>query len=386
MQILCTLPENEHNQHFRISLIVNQWLVYTLLFKLPEYYKLMLQYKPIVVKLSNEKLSGIFLTKLGFCESWIGYLDQSIQTLTDAAKLCEASENAEEAGLAYMFLLQSYLFKSNLDQVFQTKKRFLRVMQQRFEPASYVRVFTYTSMCYAYLGDWPRAIEEGHEALRVAEEYSDDRLISFASAYISGVYTCKGELDKSLEYGKIAVKKAPTLANELWAKATLAWAICKSDETQKGVEILAEVVPIFRIGGQVMMEIYGGTMLGDGYMLAGNYEKAKQTLESCLELAEGCGMKYCIGWIHRLLGEVAMKTYHSEAFSHFKKSIDVLREIKANNELALAYAGLGRLYKQQGNKNHAREYLKKALAIFEQLGTLLEPDKIREDLVGLHET
>ena len=81
-----------------------------------------------------------------------------------------------------------------------------------------------------------------------------------------------------------------------------------------------------------------------------------------------------------------MKTYHSEAFSHFKKSIDVFREIKANNDLALAYASLGRLYKQQGNKNHACEYFKKALAIFEQLGTLLEPDKIREDLVGLHES
>ena len=61
----------------------------------------------------------------------------------------------------------------------------------------------------------------------------------------------------------------------------------------------------------------------------------------------------------------------------------MLQEINAENELALAYAGYGRLQKQQGQFAQAREYLTKALEIFERLGTLIEPDKVREVLTEL---
>jgi tetratricopeptide (TPR) repeat protein len=67
----------------------------------------------------------------------------------------------------------------------------------------------------------------------------------------------------------------------------------------------------------------------------------------------------------------------------FLKRIAVLREIKAENELALAYAGYGRLHKKQGQVAQAREYLTKALEIFERLGTLIEPDKVKEELGNL---
>jgi len=64
----------------------------------------------------------------------------------------------------------------------------------------------------------------------------------------------------------------------------------------------------------------------------------------------------------------------------------VLREIRAENELALAYEGYGRLQKQQGHIVQARKYLMEALEIFKRLGTLIEPEKIREELAQLPET
>ena len=47
---------------------------------------------------------------------------------------------------------------------------------------------------------------------------------------------------------------------------------------------------------------------------------------------------------------------------------------------------MGRYHKQQGNVEEARKYLTKALEIFERLGTLIEPDKVREELAELPET
>ena len=65
--------------------------------------------------------------------------------------------------------------------------------------------------------------------------------------------------------------------------------------------------------------------------------------------------------------------------------IAVLREIQAENELALAYADYGRLHKQQGDFTPARAYLTQALEIFERLGTLGEPEKVRQTLAALPE-
>jgi len=53
--------------------------------------------------------------------------------------------------------------------------------------------------------------------------------------------------------------------------------------------------------------------------------------------------------------------------------------------LALAYAGYGWLYRQQGNFAQARDYLTRALDIFNRLGTLLEPDRVRQVLAELPE-
>jgi tetratricopeptide (TPR) repeat protein len=125
--------------------------------------------------------------------------------------------------------------------------------------------------------------------------------------------------------------------------------------------------------------------LGEGYWLAGEVNKARQTLEEGLEIANRCGARYYVGFAQRLLGEIALKINPDQAAAHFEKSIALIRKIKAENELALAYAGYGRLQMQQGQFAQAREYLTKALEVFERLGTLIEPDKVREILAELRQ-
>jgi hypothetical protein len=96
-----------------------------------------------------------------------------------------------------------------------------------------------------------------------------------------------------------------------------------------------------------------------------------------------CGAKYYIGFAHRLLGELALKIKPTSASLHFERSIVVLIEIKAENELALAYAGYGRICMQKGQIAKDRPYPTKALEIFERLGTLIEPVKVRKLLAEL---
>jgi tetratricopeptide (TPR) repeat protein len=207
-------------------------------------------------------------------------------------------------------------------------------------------------------------------------------MISWSASNLSIAYTWKGDLARAVEYGELAIQKAPTPADKAFAQRGLGWAWCRSGELKRGIELLIGVLPIFR-AGFMASEIPLTCYLGEAYCLAGEDDKARQTIEKSLKIAERCGARYYAGFAQRLLGEIALKTDPVQGVSHFEKSIAIFQEIKAENELALAYAGYGRLHEQKGQIGKARDFLSKALVIFERLGTLIEPEKIRENLAEL---
>jgi tetratricopeptide (TPR) repeat protein len=387
MTLLDTLPETKGNQQRRIALLLNQHMVMILLFKFLEYYDLLTRYEPTAVGLGHPGPLGVFYARMGWCECSFSHIDPAIQTLTKAAELCEAGGNAEDAGLAYMLLQRSYLTKGDYDQVLALQVDVLRMMERQFNLRWYLWAVTPASLAYSWLGRWDEAVEEGHKGLRVGEEFSDNSVISFAAWVISWAYTAKGDLVRAVEYGELGVQKALTPADKAWAQGPLVWAWCRAGEPHRGVELLAQVVSIQRAARFIWGEAYA-LFLGEGYWLAGEYDSATQTLEELLDIAERCGMKFLLGSAHRLLGEVALTTKPAQveapmAAPHFEQSIAILQQIKAENELALAYAGYGRLHQRQGHVEQARDYLTRALAIFERLGTLGEPDKVRQELAAL---
>jgi tetratricopeptide (TPR) repeat protein len=243
------------------------------------------------------------------------------------------------------------------------------------------------SAAYTGLGRWANAVEAAQKALHVGEEFSDGTAMSFAAWGISMTYIHKGDLVRAVEYGELAVQQARTLADKVWARCVLAGARCRAGDLRQGLETLAANVPISRAARIVEAEVIN-KFLGEGYWLAGEYAKATQSLQELLEIAERCGMRYLLGFTHRLLGEIALHTNATQveaplAAPHFEQSIALLRAIHAENELALAYAGYGRLQKQQGHMAQARDYLTRALETFERLGTLGESDKVRQALAAL---
>jgi tetratricopeptide (TPR) repeat protein len=385
MGLLDTMPETEESRQRRISLLANQVTVFGLLLKLPEYYELLTRYEPMATGLANPEPLGAFYVGLGRCEYSFGQFDQAIQTLSKAAEIAEASGNAEEAGHAYEQLAWSHVYRDNFDRVLSLKEEVLGKMEQRFNIRWYVFALAAASRACSHLGRWDEAVEGGQKALRVAEESSDNSLISSAAWTLSLAYTYKGDLGQAVEYGELAVQKALTPYDRTLGQRALAWAWCRAGETNRGIELLTALLPIIRAGGFMPSEIPHTCTLGEGYWLAGEDDKARHTLEEGLRITEGCGARYYLGWTHRLLGEIALKTNPAQAAPHFEKGIAILREIKAENELALVYAGYGRLHRQKGQIAQAREYLTKALEIFERLGTLIEPDKVREALAELPE-
>ncbi len=383
MKLLDGLPDSTTNQERRISLIANQLYVFLLLLKISEYYDLLKSYEPIAKDLGAPELLGAFYARWTHCDWWFGDFDGAIERGTKAIDLLKSAESYEAIDSAYLGVAWGFFYKGLFDKVLDLKKDMLHMAKEQGLLRLRVIGMSQVTFTYALLGRLDEAVKQGREAILLAEEYSDSHLISFASFSLSFAYVCMGDLSQGLEQAEIAVQKAPTLANKAWAQAFLALALCRTGETQKGIGMLENLIPMYRFARYLAGQVYGMAMLGEGYFLAGEYDKAKETLEESSQLAERHGMQYWNAWALRFLGEIALKTNPEKAQSHFEKSIAILETIKAENELALAYAAYGRLYKQQGKKVEAREYLKKALEIFEHLGTLIEPDKIRQELEAL---
>ena len=228
-------------------------------------------------------------------------------------------------------------------------------------------------------------MEEAQRALKVAEESTENSLIAFAVWTLSMAYTWKGDPGRGAEYGELALHKASTPADKAWAYRGLGWALCRTGEVNRGIELLRAALKIVIASGHMPSKIPTACILGAAYWMAGKDDKARRTLEESLGIANQCGARYYSGWAQRLLGEIALKANPDQATIHFEQSIAVFGEIKAENELALACAGYGRLQLQQNQFAQGREYLTKALEIFERLGTLIEPDRLREILAKLPE-
>jgi class 3 adenylate cyclase/tetratricopeptide (TPR) repeat protein len=330
MKLLDTLPETKKNQERRISLLINQWMVFELLWQLPEYYDHLTRYESIAVGLEDEGLLGAYYIGVGLCEWWLGDFDGAIQTETKAAKMCEAAGRIEDAGFAYNMLQWCHSAKGDFDMVLRFKKDVLRMMDQQFNLRWYVWAFCVSGWANAFLGRFQEAVEEGKKALRMAEEYSDNSLISFAAMQLLGAFLAKGELTQAIKYGEFAVQKAPTHADKVWAQGFLAWAWCRAGEPHRGLEAMSNALSINRAGRFRWLEAAFAVFLGEGYFLAGEYEKASQTIKEGLELAERSGMKWIIGFAHSLLGQVALKTDPTQAAYHFEQSIANFQKTKAN--------------------------------------------------------
>jgi class 3 adenylate cyclase/tetratricopeptide (TPR) repeat protein len=388
MRLMDSLPNTAANERRRIALLVNQADVFLLLVKFPEYYDHLKRYEDVAVRVNDPWLLGAFYSRLTQCEWSFGNYDQAIQHAKKGTELCAAAGNTEDGGDTYLTWAWTNLNKGDYDQVFSLTEQVLRTMGTHFNLRDYTYTYAARSLAHTWCGRWDNAVAEAGEALKNGEEFSDRSFISMSQWVTAYAYLHKGDLTQAKESAERAIQIAPSPGDKMWSQATLACVQCRDGNPRQCVEILAEVIPVYRAAKFVSIEMFYALFLGEGYWLVGEHDKATQTLEECLETAERCGMKFFLGSTHRLLGEMALTTGPTQAeeplaASHFEKSIAVLREIQAENELALAYAAYGRLHQQQGDVTQARTYLTQALEIFKRLGTLGEPGKVQQTLSAL---
>jgi tetratricopeptide (TPR) repeat protein len=344
MAILDTMADTEANRRRRVLLIVNQWIVFWLLLKVPEYYDLLLRNRDSATTVCEPGLLARFQLNFGHCQWVFGLFDQAAEAMINAAKLYEAAGSDVEAGPAYCSLQWIHLSLGNLEQALSWQKPALDRLGQHLDLRWYAWSFAAASWAYSCMGHYAEALQQARTEATVAEKYHDNSLVAFANWNAALAHTYHGDCAKAIEHAEIAVEKAPTPADKVWAQTHLGFAWGRGDRARDGADLLASLAPIYDAIPFVLGQMFATTYLGEAYWRAGQHDAAQRTLQKGLELATASGMKFYAGCMRRLLGEVALALNPEQvteplAVPHFEAGISILRDIKAENELACAYVG-----------------------------------------------
>jgi tetratricopeptide (TPR) repeat protein len=387
MALLDTLPDTETNRRRRLALLADQIVVFQNLFHMQEYYELLTRYEPVAVELNDPALLGPLIQQIGHCDWTFGRFDQAHRRFAAAADLLEATGNYTVAAQTYQIWMWNYNNTGDFREVLGLRERAERAWEKGPNLRWYVYALSAAALAYGYLGRFDEGIEEARKAVTVAEKFRDATQLSFAAWALGFVYLWKGDLTRAIESSTLGVEKAPTPAERAWAQGALASAWCRAGECDKAIEVLAPLYKGLRSVGFVPGERWA-LFLGEAYWRAGRYDEAREAIEVGLEIHIRHGMKYEAAVSRRLLAEVLAATDSTQTAAHpaeryFMESIDALQRIGAECDLALAWAGYGRLCARQGRMAEAREHLGRALHIADRLGMVSEPEKLRGELNAL---
>jgi tetratricopeptide (TPR) repeat protein len=124
--------------------------------------------------------------------------------------------------------------------------------------------------------------------------------------------------------------------------------------------------------------------LAEAYLSQDAPTRARVVLEEVLSTTSKLGYRHLEGVAERLFAESLFHDDRIAAETRVERAIGILEPIGAQNELAKALVDQAELRRLAGDLPRAREGLERALAIFESLGTLHEPKRVRAMLGALH--
>jgi len=373
------LPDTETNRRRRVRLVLDQTREYHFRFRNQEYYDLLIAHEPIVRSLGDEGLLGGFYVQLGHREFVMSTDYRGARArLETALDLCDRAGNRDDATFAESLLIWVNMGLGDYERALSHRER----VRGRLR-SSYTSIATNFSHAAAALvhtaqGQWDAALGETEAGIAIGRERSDATIVSFLSMVRSDSQMERGDWVGGMESAQASLAAAPTEYFRGFAQLVLARALFHLGQPQQGLQIQGAIVGFLETYRHVFGWLYFAPALIEEQIAAGAHDDATSLLDRVQDYAKRCPAPRIYGKCCRLRAELGQLP-----IQRLRESLAELRRIRSENELALSLATLGRLERQAGNIDAAWEATQEALAIFERLDTLEQPERARAYLEGL---
>jgi class 3 adenylate cyclase/tetratricopeptide (TPR) repeat protein len=226
----------------------------------------------------------------------------------------------------------------------------------------------------AGLGDFPRAKSYFSEALSLATEINHIFTIAHIENNHAYYYLQKGDGHACVDHYQRVVNLLEQLKSVLWlgfAYTGIGYGHYLLGRHAEGVAWIEKGMELERRVGTIHFRARPYMYLSMIYLEMGDMEKANRNAEEVLRLAHNDGWKDHEGLAKIVLGRVAAKKEKSrldEAEQSVLDGIRILQDQGLKPSMSLGYLHLGELYLDVGQTEKALQPLRKAEAMFREMG------------------
>jgi tetratricopeptide (TPR) repeat protein len=220
------------------------------------------------------------------------------------------------------------------------------------------------------LGAFPEGIAHAEEAVRIAEAVDHPNSLILAYLGVGFLSLRTRDLSRAISVLERCLELCRVFNILLWFPETAAALGCAYALAGR----VAEALPLLEQAEQrgAAMGTMGGQSLwvgyvSEAYLLAGRMEGAGQRAERALALAQAHKERGHEAWALRLLGEIAAHQNPPEiepAVLHYRPALALAEELGMRPLMAHCHLGLGMLYAQSDQREHARAELSTAIELY----------------------
>ena len=187
----------------------------------------------------------------------------------------------------------------------------------------------------------------------------------------------RGAVEMGRQCCEQALALSPAPFDATMVRAMCGYASIKAGDVEAGVAEMEKAVDWFGRSQLRYTRVIFGARLCEGYLRLGDLARARALLEEFRAISREGGYRHAEGLVERILGEVVARDDPAAATTHFESAVGIFEDIGARDELARALVAQAGLRQRAQDRAGARHLLHRALALFEECGTVDESARVR---------
>jgi tetratricopeptide (TPR) repeat protein len=280
-------------------------------------------------------------------------------------------------------LCNTYWFTGDLPKVMDIGGKALHLLEENhmerdvFGRGDELCMYSAISAWYGSSLGWMGRFKEGADVIdkgfRIACEVKDKFMMGFTQEMFSAITFCAGYGDSTIAHAQEAIKSFEEADVSIGLDA--AWFMLGAgyylrEEYEKAIDAGEKGCKLAKEFGLPFMVSWSNIMLAMTPMVLGNLERARELAEEGLRIAQECNAKSSEGWARVLLGSMVegmTPEIIEEAEQKIRQGISILEGLKLKLVSAVGYLHLGEFFASAGRKVEALESLKKAETLYQEM-------------------
>jgi tetratricopeptide (TPR) repeat protein len=378
------MPDTGPNRLRRIDVVLKQAEVKFALGRHAEHVQALEGIRELVEATGDPRRQATWYYWNGFLQGLTrGRPEVAIEYCRRARDIAQAGSLGEVRAYADCCLSQAYLMVCELERALEAGEDALAVFEAERNVWWACRALWALTAAANAVGDWTRSLAYCRRAVEHAESVGDRRLLAVGWWRTGWAHIMRGDPKTGVQCCERSLALSPSPYDAAMARAAHGYGLARAGDPDGGTAELAEAVEWFGRSGLPYTRSIFAVWLSDARRHHGAAAAARTLLEEVVSMTRDLGYRYPEALARRVLGEILMVDAPEPAAAHLAAAESVLHSGGARDALARVWVAQAEARRAAGDAPGARLRLEQALAVFEDLGTLDEPARVRAMLETL---